>query len=143
MLWIWIALLAIFIIIEATTAQLLTIWFAVGAFVALLTSFATDNVAIQVGAFVIVSAVVLAITRPIVKKITKKSIQPTNADMYIGQEGIVTETVSNIDAKGLVKVKGSVWTARSADERKSIPAGARVKVLKIEGVKLIVEEIES
>ena len=143
MLWIWIALLAIFIIIEATTAQLLTIWFAVGAFVALLTSFATDNVAIQVGAFVIVSAVVLAITRPIVKKITKKSIQPTNADMYIGQEGIVTETVSNIDAKGLVKVKGSVWTARSADERKSIPEGARVKVLKIEGVKLIVEEIES
>lgn len=142
MLWIWIALLAIFIIIEATTAQLLTIWFAVGAFASLLTSFVTDNVAIQIGVFVIVSAIVLAVTRPIVKKITKKNVQPTNADMYIGQEGIITETVSNIDAKGLVKVKGSVWTARSADERKSIPEGARVKVLKIEGVKLIVEEIE-
>lgn len=142
MLWIWIALLAIFIIIEATTAQLLTIWFAVGAFASLLTSFVTDNVAIQIGVFVIVSAIVLAVTRPIVKKITKRNVQPTNADMYIGQEGIITETVSNIDAKGLVKVKGSVWTARSADERKSIPEGARVKVLKIEGVKLIVEEIE-
>ena len=142
MLWIWIALLAIFIIIEATTAQLLTIWFAVGAFASLLTSFVTDNVAIQIGVFVIVSAIVLAVTRPIVKKITKRNVQPTNADMYIGQEGIITETVSNIDAKGLVKVKGSVWTARSADERKSIPEGTRVKVLKIEGVKLIVEEIE-
>ena len=142
MLWIWIALLAIFIIIEATTAQLLTIWFAVGAFASLLTSFVTDNVAIQIGVFVIVSAIVLAVTRPIVKKITKRNVQPTNADMYIGQEGIITETVSNIDAKGLVKVKGSVWTARSADERKSIPEGARVKVLKIEGVKLIVEEIK-
>ena len=93
MLWVWVALLAIFVIIEATTAQLLTIWFAVGSFAALVTSFLTDNILVQVVVFVVVSVVVLAATRPLVKKMTATKKQATNADMYIGQEGIVTEEI--------------------------------------------------
>ena len=141
MLWIWVALLAVFVIIEATTAQLLTIWFAIGSFAALVTSFFTDNILIQVVVFVGVSVIVLAATRPFVKKMTATKKQATNADMYIGQEGIVTEEIDNISAKGLVKVKGSIWTARSEVDNEKIAGGTHVTVIKIEGVKLIVRPV--
>ena len=141
MVWIWVALLAAFIIIEATTAQLLTIWFAVGSFAALVTAFITDSIIAQVIVFVVVSAITLAITRPLVKKMTKATKQPTNADMYIGKEAVVTEDINNLEAKGLVKVGGSVWTARTEVDNYTIPAGAHVTVIKIEGVKLIVRPI--
>ena len=141
MVWIWVALLALFIIIEATTAQLLTIWFAVGSFAALVSTFITDNIIAQVIVFVVVSAIALVVTRPLVKKMTKATKQPTNADMYIGKEAIVTEDINNLEAKGLVKVGGSVWTARTEVDNYTIPAGSHVTVIKIEGVKLIVRPI--
>lgn len=141
MVWIWVALLAAFIIIEATTAQLLTIWFAIGAFASLVTTFITDNIIAQVIVFVVVSAIALIVTRPLVKKMTKATKQPTNADMYIGKEAVVTEDINNLEAKGLVKVGGSVWTARTEVDNYTIPAGSHVTVLKIEGVKLIVRPI--
>ena len=96
MVWIWVALLATFIIIEASTAQLLTIWFAVGSFAALVSTFITDNIIAQVIVFVVVSAIALVVTRPLVKKMTKATKQPTNADMYIGQEAIVTEDINKL-----------------------------------------------
>ena len=141
MVWIWVALLAAFIIIEATTAQLLTIWFAIGAFAAIVTTFITDSIVAQVIVFVVVSVIALAITRPLVKKLTKANKQPTNADMYIGKEAIVTEDINNLEAKGLVKVGGSIWSARTEVDNYTIPAGAHVTVVKIEGVKLIVRPI--
>ena len=141
MVWIWVALLATFIIIEASTAQLLTIWFAVGSFAALVSTFITDNIVAQVIVFVVVSAIALVVTRPLVKKMTKATKQPTNADMYIGKEAIVTEDINNLEAKGLVKVGGSVWTARTEVDNFTIPAGSHVTVIKIEGVKLIVRPI--
>ncbi len=142
MLWVWVILLASFIIIEAATAQLVTVWFAVGSFAALVTSFFTDSILIQVVVFVIISAITLAVTRPLVKKMTKTQKQPTNADMYINQEGVVTEEINNIEATGLVKVKGSVWTARTEADGFTVPAGTHVNVVKIEGVKLIVRPME-
>ena len=75
------------------------------------------------------------------KKMTKAQKQPTNADMYIGKEAVVTEDINNLDAKGLVKVGGSIWSARTEVDNYTIPAGAHVTVIKIEGVKLIVRPI--
>lgn len=141
MVWIWVALLAVFVVIEAATAQLLTIWFAIGSFAALVSSFFTDSIVAQIIVFIIVSAISLAVTRPVVKKITKAKKQPTNADMYIGKQAVVTEDINNLEATGLVKVGGSVWTARSESEGCTIPAGEHVTVVKIEGVKLIVRPI--
>ena len=141
MVWIWVALLAAFVVIEAATAQLVTIWFAIGAFAALVSTFFTESILAQIIVFVIVSAVALAVTRPVVKKMTKTKKQPTNADMYIGKQAIVTEDINNLEATGLVNVGGSVWTARTETEGCTVPAGEHVTVVKIEGVKLIVRPI--
>ena len=119
---IWIGLIVIFLIIEGLTAGLVTIWFAVGALAALIA-------AVSIAAF--------AVTRPLVKKYINSRTQPTNADMLIGQECLVTEDIDNLTGRGAVAIGGKVWTAR-ADSDAPIPAGTAATVLRIEGVKLIV-----
>ena len=80
----------------------------------------------------------LRLVAHIAKKYTRTRKQPTNADMYINAEGVVTEAISNLNAKGTVKVRGSVWTARSSNDEVEIPENTTIVVEKIEGVKLIV-----
>lgn len=142
MIWVWIAVTAVSIIVEAISAQLLSIWFALGGIAALLTSFLTDNIAVQVIVFCVVSAVSLAVIFPLAKKSLKKEHIKTNADRYIGKTAVVTEDISNIDAKGQVKVDNQIWSARS-DDGSAISSGKQVNVLRIEGVKLIVSAAEN
>ncbi len=137
MLIFWIVLLVVLIIIEAVTAQLVTIWFAAGAAAALVAELCGLEQWLQWVIFIAVSAVALVATRPLVKKITNKTVQPTNADRCIGQTAVVTEDIVNIDARGRVNVNGITWTARSSDGS-VIKKDERVTVEKIEGVKLIV-----
>ena len=137
MLIFWIVLLVVLIIIEAVTAQLVTIWFAAGAAAALVAELCGLEQWLQWVIFIAVSAVALVATRPLVKKITNKTVQPTNADRCIGQTAVVTEDIINIDGKGQVNVNGVTWTARSSDGS-VIKKDERVTVEKIEGVKLIV-----
>ena len=137
MLIFWIVLLVVLIIIEAVTAQLVTIWFAAGAAAALVAELCGLEQWLQWVIFIAVSAVALVATRPLVKKITNKTVQPTNADRCIGQTAVVTEDIVNIDARGQVNVNGITWTARSSDGS-VIKKDEYVIVEKIEGVKLIV-----
>ncbi len=141
MIWVWIAVIAAAVVIEAISAQLLSIWFALGGFAALVASFFTDNVTLQVIIFAAVSAVSVAVIFPFAGKIMKKEHIKTNADRYIGKTAIVTEKISNINARGQVKVDNQIWSARS-ENGDEICAGTAVKVLKIEGVKLIVSAAE-
>lgn len=138
MVYLWIALMVVFIVLEAATVQLVSTWFAVGALGALIANLCGAGTGWQITVFFVVSIVCLIITKPIVKKISAKNIQPTNADRCIGQTAVVIEEIDNIAGKGQVNVKGSVWTARSSDGR-IVPKGEQVKILSIEGVKLIVE----
>ena len=141
MIWVRIAVTVIAIIVEAVSAQLLSIWFALGGIAALITSLVTDSIAVQIIVFVAVSVISLAVIFPFVKNILKKEPVKTNADRYIGKLAVVTEGISNIDAKGQVKVDNQIWSARSEDGSQ-IAEGTRVNVLRIEGVKLIVSAAE-
>lgn len=138
MLIFWIALLVILIIIEAVTAQMVTIWFAAGAAAAMVAELLNAPGWLQWVIFIAVSAIALVITRPLVRKLTKTKIQPTNADRCIGQIAVVIEDINNIEGKGQVQVNGSVWTARSSDGT-VFKKDERVTVEKIDGVKLIVK----
>lgn len=134
---VWIALLVVFVIIEAATAQLVTIWFAAGSMVSLISALLHAPIWLQVLLFFVVSAVTLAATRPLVRKITKNKDSRLNADRCIGQQAVVTEEINNVEGKGLAKADGKIWSARSADDS-VIPEGSLVTIEKIEGVRLIV-----
>lgn len=138
---IWVAAIVVFGIVEAATAGLVSIWFVIGAVAAMLVSVGGFGIWIQMGAFIVVSAAALAATRPLVKKLTRGRSVPTNADRVLGLTAKVTETIDNENSSGAVYVDGKTWTARSADGG-VIPGGCRVKVERMEGVKLFVRKIE-
>ena len=138
MLAFWLVMLVAFVIIEALTAQLVTIWFAVGSLASLISQMLGAEVWLQWLIFVVVSAIVVALTRPLVKKYARPKIQPTNADRCIGQTAVVAEEIDNIAGKGAVRVGGVLWTARSETDE-IIRENEKVTVTKIDGVKLIVK----
>ena len=134
---VWLALLVAFAVAEAVTVGLVSVWFAAGALVALLSTFFTANIWFQIFLFLLVSAVAMAVLRPLARKYVLPTVVPTNADRVIGRQAVVTEAIDNLNGKGAVVVFGVAWTARSEDGS-PIPEGTTVTVKRIEGVKLFV-----
>ena len=136
----WIIAMVVFLVIEAVTVGIVSVWFAIGALFAMVTAMLGANLWVQITVFLIVSAIALYFTRPLVKKFVNNKVEPTNADMLIGKECRVVETIDNLSGTGAVYVDGKTWTARTVDEE-IIPEGQLVKAERIEGVKLIVSKI--
>ena len=137
----WVVALVVFLIVEAVTAGLVSIWFVFGSLVALICAALGAAVWLQIFWFVIVSVATLVLTRPLVKRYVDSRSVATNADRSIGRAAVVTERIDNLAATGAIKLDGVVWTARSTDDAVAIETGERVTVRAIEGVKLIVERI--
>ena len=138
---IWLVLMVIFLVLEAVTVVTVSLWFAVGALVALLVSLVGLELWVQIVLFFIVSAVLLACLRPMVQRHFNPKLSRTNVDALIGSKGYVTADIDNISAAGQVKLGGMTWTARSTDGR-IIPAGTLVRVDRVEGVKAFVSPVE-
>ena len=133
----WLIVMVLFLAVEAVTVGLVCIWFAAGSLIALLAAMCGAQLWLQIVVFIIVSAATLYFTRPLVKRYVNSKVEPTNADMVIGKECRVTETVDNIAGTGAVYVDGKTWTARSENDE-IIPEGTLVTAKSIDGVKLIV-----
>ncbi|MCI9670386.1 MAG: NfeD family protein [Lawsonibacter sp.] len=134
----WLAAFIVFAVGEAVTVGLVSVWFAVGALAALFATALGAGLWLQITVFLGVSALALALFKPLSSKFLKPKVSATNADRVIGSTALVTETIDNAQAQGQVKVNGQVWSARSAQDI-VIPAGTDVRVLRIEGVKVMVE----
>ena len=133
----WLALLILFSVGEAVTVGLTSVWFAVGSLGALLCALAGGGVWLQVGVFLALSGLTLALVRPLAKKFLTPGYSATNADRVIGQEAVVVQTIDNLHGQGQVNIAGQTWTARSQDDT-VIHKGTLVRVLRIEGVKVFV-----
>lgn len=133
----WLIVAVVLGMIEAATANLVTVWAAIAALAAAVcAAFGAGGYALF-AVFVVVTAVLLILTRPLAKRIMLKKAVPTNADRIIGAEGIVTERIKPLENKGQIKVMGQVWSAKSADD-KVIEVGTKVTVTALEGVKAVV-----
>ena len=133
----WLILLIIFIAVELFTVGLTSIWFAAGALVALIIAACGGGFVFQLMAFLAVAFGALFATRPWAKKYINSRTQATNADSVIGTEVKVTERVSNIDQTGTVVAKGQEWTARAENDTMIFEQGELAKVVRVDGVKLI------
>lgn len=133
---IWVIAFLGLLLVEFLTVGLVSIWFAVGALAALITSFITESVLIQTIVFVVASIVTLFVTQPLIKKFKVTKFEPTNSDRVIGKTGEVTKEIKP-NEYGEVVVFGTEWLAAS-DEKQAV--GTKVVVEKIEGNKLIVKK---
>ncbi len=138
---VWLALLIVFALGEAATVGLTSIWFAAGSLIALVVALLGGSIWLQLAAFIVVSFLCMLVVRPIAKKHFNNKVQRTNADGIIGREALVTEDINNLRGTGTVTISGITWTARS-DGDAVIPAETLVRVLRIEGVKVYVEQVK-
>lgn len=139
---IWLALLLLFLFMEANTVSLVSIWFAGGALTALIASLLGAEPWLQVLLFVAVTGLMLLLLRPFLRKYITPKQTKTNLDAIIGSKGMVLETVDNDLAQGKVKLGAMEWSARSTDGSQLSP-GTQVRVDKIEGVKVFVSPAEA
>ena len=134
----WLIAFIVFAVGEGLTVGLVSIWFAIGALGGMATAALGGGLWIQIAVFLALSALSLLLFKPLSKKMFQNKVSHTNADRVLGETALVTETVDNALAKGQVRVDGQIWSARSAHDV-VIPEGTEVRVLRIEGVKVIVE----
>ena len=135
---VWAVAFAVFVIIEISSFELVSIWLAAGAFVSMFLSIFGAPFWAQFLCFAVISAVLLAATRPLAKKLLKE-VKPTNTELDIGKTCVVTEEINNKLSQGRVNLSGVFWAARSYDN-KVIPEGSVVVVKEIDGSKLIVDK---
>ena len=134
-LYIWLAVIIISVAVEAFTLTLCGIWFAAGGVAALIA--ASLSVGLM-GQWIVFSALLLVLVRPLCRRFLGSRQQATNADRIIGQTAVVTEPIDNVLETGAVKINGKIWTARSMTDAQ-IAIGTRVTVVEIRGVKAIVK----
>ena len=135
--WIWLILAVVFLITEAATVTMTSLWFAGGCLAALAVALLGGSWGLQIGTALAVSAALLACLRPMVRKHFTPKLTKTNVDAIIGSRGYDTADIDNMAATGTVKLGAMEWTARSTGGA-PIPAGTPVQVDKIEGVKVFV-----
>ena len=132
----WLILVIVLSFVEIATVNLVSIWFVASGIVAMILSFFIEDTAIITTIFILLGMLLLVISRPIVNKLRSKDNEKTNLDRIIGEDAIVTEEITKNEV-GEVKVDGKRWSAVSKEK---CLKGDTVKVLKIDGVKLIVKK---
>ena len=136
----WIILAVVFLVVELVTVGMVSLWFMVGALVALLAAALGANPWLQILLFLLVSIACFALLYPKLKGFVGRNRHPTNADMVLGKTCIVTQRIDNIADTGAVSVGGKVWSARTANGA-TAEEGSLVRADDIEGVKLIVSPL--
>nr|MBQ8245394.1 NfeD family protein [Oscillospiraceae bacterium] len=138
---IWLVLMVVFLIAEAATVTMVSLWFAAGSLAALAAALLHGPLWLQILLFLAVSAILLTALRPLVRRYVTPRLSATNIDSVIGSAGLVTAPIDNVSASGQVKLGAMEWTARSTSGE-PIPQGTLVKVDRIEGVKVFVSPAE-
>ena len=138
----WLIMFVIFLVAEILTLGLTTIWFAGGAMVAFLLAILDVGLPIQIIAFLVVSIVLLILTRPIALRFFNQKREKTNVDSLIGQKAVVLEKIDSVHGVGRVELNGMEWSAKTEDVGVVIEQGEIVVVQAIQGVKLIVKKEE-
>lgn len=137
---IWLIAAGVFLIAEIITIGFFIFWLSIGSLIAMVVSLFTSNIIIQTAVFVVSSTILIFATKPFVNKISSKKVE-TNYCSLKGKKAIVIQEIDSINGTGQIKVSGEIWSAKT-DNDTSIPIGTEVVILKIEGVKAIVEPVK-
>lgn len=142
MWYIWLIAAGVFFVAEIATVGFMIFWLGVAALITCIVSLFTPNLIIQTAVFVILSALLLLLTKPFVDKFmgNKKPTIKTNAYSIIGKEATVTKSFSSSFKTGQIKVGSEKWTAKAQNDE-ILSEGDKVKIEAIDGVKVIVTKI--
>ena len=141
MWYIWLIISGLAIIIEFFTVGFLVFWFSIGALLAMVVSFFTDDIIIQTSVFIASSTLLIFATKPFVKHFDIPNPLRSNVYSLTGKTGMVIQEINNSNSTGQIKVGGETWSAISENPASIIPINTAVRIIKIKGVKAIVTKI--
>ena len=137
----WLVAFGVLLLVEILTLGLTTIWFAAGALAAFLMAALSLPLMVQIVVFLMVSALLLIFTRPVMTKHLNAKTTKTNAESLVGDKARVLIPVNNLKEEGQVMVNGMEWTARSTKDEVTFQKDEMVRLAGISGVKLIIEKL--
>lgn len=135
--WMWIAIIVLSVIIESATDQLISIWFVPGAVICTVMDFLKAGIVWQVLVFLVISLVGILFIRKRLMRLKPGQDTKTNIDAIVGEKCVVTEKIDNFAGCGQAKVKGQVWSARGLGDEDVFEVGEVLRIVAIEGVKII------
>ena len=135
--WMWIGIIVLSVVMEAVTDQLISIWFVPGAIIGTIMDYFKLDIVWQVLVFLALSLVGILLVRKQLMKFKPGANTKTNIDAIIGEKCVVTEKIDNFAGCGQAKVKGQIWSARGLDENDVFEIGEVLRIVAIEGVKII------
>ena len=134
----WAVVAVCALVIDIITSSFMFVWFSIGAMAAIIAIGLGASVVVQAITFVVVSAIVMAVGYPIVKKTIKKTVKKTLTmeEGYVGKEFKITK---DIDVKANIKFQGIYWTVKNVG--KPLKKDDLVQVIGIEGNKLLIVKV--
>ncbi|WP_206512267.1 NfeD family protein [Thermosipho globiformans] len=127
---------------EILTPTFFIFWFGIGALASALVAFFIGNTIWELVTFIVVSGILVILTRPLANKISGEQTRKINVDEIIGKQALVLEDINNKAGTGIIKVNGDTWRAFSKNDEILIKKGEYVKILQVEGAHVVVEKIE-
>ena len=137
-IWVWLILILATLALEIMTVDLISIWFSLGALVALILSVLSVPIPWQIAAFIIVSVLLLATVGQWSRKVLKNRTINTNVDSLIGQEIIILKRADYL-TRGEGKIRDVVWTV-VCEKGDSVEEGDIAIIQRIDGNKLFVKK---
>lgn len=136
-LWaLWVAVGVVALIIELSTAALVSIWFVPAALLTCLVSLVVDSFLVQALVFLILSIIAMFISRKVYKKYIKKDKDEVSADSkLIGKYGKTIEDTDGLNGKVLV---GDVYWKAKTQNGEKIEKNQSVKIVSVEGTTLVI-----
>ncbi len=134
---IWLIAAVVLGVIEASTVNLITLWFAVSALIVTIIASFGAGMGVQITVFIVVSAILVVSTRPLARRFLNRKTIATNADRIISAKGVTIEEINSLKGTGQVKVMGQVWSAKTVNGE-NIADGTPVTIVALEGVKVVV-----
>ena len=135
--WVWIGVLVASVVIELITDDLVSIWFAPAAVISTLLDFLKVDIVWQILVFLAVALLGIFLVRRFVTKKLRVGEEKTNIEAIIGQKCVVTERIDNYAGCGQAKVNGQIWSARGCNDEDVFEVGEILRIVAIEGVKII------
>lgn len=144
MVWIWLGVFLMAILVESLTQELVSVWFAFGAVIALiLSAFPQIEWYVQLVVFTVVSLFLMILTRPFAKKLLNHATRYTNVDEFVGRRVRVISDISKFE-NGEVKLNDIIYHASLLEEEtEPIQKGEIVEIVTFKGNKVVVRKIKN
>jgi membrane protein implicated in regulation of membrane protease activity len=143
MIWIWLGIFVLSVIIEAVEPDLVSIWFAAGALLAIILSIIPGiPFWVEIIVFLVIAFVLIFAIRPLAKKYLYKKEVKSNIEEKIGEKCVVIKAINEL-SHGEVKLNGVIWTAVAKNKSEVFEEQAVVTIIGVDGNKLIVEKAEN